>query len=102
MQLRWDRADIGSFYNYSGDHLSHLLVKLDDILSRYRCGDVDGVCDNMDNLYQDIVNILVVGANLFVPVRRKCFFKFWCDEKLDILKEAAVDSHRLRKASGKP
>ena len=64
MQLRWDWADIGSFYNYSGDHLSHLSVKLDDILSRYRCGDVDAVCDNMDNLYQDIVNILVAGANL--------------------------------------
>jgi len=84
------------------DHSSHLSVKLDDILSRCRCGDADGVCDNMDNLYQDIVNILVAGANLFVPVRRKCFFTFWWDEELDILKEAAVDSHRLWKASGKP
>jgi len=56
----------------------------------------------MDNLYQDIVNILVAGANLFVPVRHKRFFKFWWDEELDILKEAAVDSHRLWKASGKP
>jgi len=56
----------------------------------------------MDNLYQDIVNTLVAGANLFVHARRKCFFKFWWEEELDILKAAAVDSRRLWKASGKP
>jgi len=32
----------------------------------------------------------------------KSFYKFWCDEKLQILKEASIDADKLWKSIGKP
>ena len=102
-QLRWDQADLFSFYNFSGEQLRPLLVRLDEVWSRYSGGEVvDDVCAIIDNCYQIIADVLVTCAKHFVPVRSKCFYKFWWDEELDILKEAAVVSDRMWKASGKP
>jgi len=66
------------------------------------CVSSTDVRDTIDKCYYDIVHILVTCANKFVPVRRKCFYKFWWDEDLNSLKEAAIDSNRLWKAAGKP
>ena len=101
-QLRWDRADLVSYYYYSGTRLSPLLPKLDDALARCIMGDASDVCDTIDTIYHEVVNTLITCAKDFVPERRKCFYKFWWDKELDILKEAAMDSNSLWKASGKP
>jgi len=107
LQLRWDHADLVSYYYYTGSLLSTVLDKLDCLIGPD--GSCDTACissvdvhDTIDKCYSDIVNILVTCANKFVPVRRKCFYKFWWDEELDTLKEAAIDSNRLWKAAGKP
>ena len=102
LQLRWDKADTSSFYYHTGNQLNPLLIKLDETLSRYKSGDIEDACDCIDELYYDVVNTLVACAKNFVPVRRKCYYKFWWDEGLDTLKEAAIESDRLWKAVGKP
>jgi len=71
-------------------------------LSRVDIGLVEDVPDCLDKLYYDIVNILVTCAKNFVPIRHKCFYKFWWDEELDTLKEAALESDKLWKDVGKP
>ena len=45
---------------------------------------------------------LLTCAKNLVPVRRKCFYKFWWDEELDTLKEAAFESDNLWKAAVNP
>ena len=77
LQLRWDQADIASFYSYSGDLLRPVLNSLHDLLSQVDIGFVENVPDCLDRLYYDIVNILVTCAKNFVLVHRKCFYKFW-------------------------
>jgi len=81
--------------------LRPVLNSLNDLLSQ-DIGFVENVPDCLDRLYYDIVNILVTCAKNFVPVCRKCFYKFWWDEELDTLKEAALESDKLWKAVGKP
>ena len=97
LQLRWDHADLVSYYYYTGSLLSTVLEKLNyctrpDNFYNTACVSSTDVRDTVDKCYYDIVNILVTCANKFVPVRRKCFYKFWWDEDLNSLKEAAIDS----------
>jgi len=46
-QLRWDQADLVSYYFATGDELSPLLARVDDEMLRYSDGEVadDDVCD---------------------------------------------------------
>ena len=48
------------------------------------------------------MSVLTSGAKLFVPTRRRNFYKFWWDQEFDTLKEAAINSNKLWKAAGKP
>ena len=48
------------------------------------------------NIHDDIISVLATSANNFVPARQKHFYKFWLDEELSALKEAAVESNRLK------
>jgi len=101
-QLRWDQADLVSYYYYSGELLRPLLAELDDDLTVYYSSDDFDVVRCIDEYYCRIVNTLVSCANNFVPVRRKGFYKFWWDEGLDTLKEAAIESDRLWRSAGRP
>jgi len=38
--LRWDQADLGSFYYHAGDQLSPQLTKADHILERVNSGNI--------------------------------------------------------------
>jgi len=96
-QLRWDKADLGAYYNCTGLQLYLLLFMVDDALSCYNNG-VSNHSDTaalIDTVYCEVVDTLVSCANNFVPVRRKSFYKFWWDEKLQILKEASIDADKL-------
>ena len=103
-QLRWDQADLASYYFATGDQLSPLLARVDDEVLRYSDGEVadDDVCDFVDRFYCDLVDVLLSCAKNFVPERHKGFHKFWWNEDLSMLKEASVHSNQLWKAAGKP
>jgi len=103
-QLRWDKADLGAFYHYTGLQLNPLLPMLDDALSCYN-NSISNHSDTaalIDTVYCEVVDTLVSCANNFVSVRRKSFYKFWWDEELQILKEASIDADKLWKSIGKP
>ena len=46
----------------------------------------DDVCNFVDRLYCDLVNVLLSCAKNFVPERHKGFHKFWWNEDLSMLK----------------
>ena len=58
--------------------------------------------DQINTFYDEIVSVLITGASLYVPTRQQNFYKFWWSEELSALKEAAIDSNKLRKSAGKP
>jgi len=70
-QLRWDQADLVSYYFATGDQLSPLLARVDDEMLRYSDGEDadDDVCNFVDRLYCDLVNVLLSCAKNFVPAR---------------------------------
>jgi len=103
-QLRWDHADLASYYKCTGDRLSPVLSKVDNIFLSHKNGLVtdDTVKVIIENVYKEIADILFSLAKDFVPERKKSFYKFWWDEELDILKEDSVKANRLWIAAGKP
>ena len=77
-QLRWNQADLVSYYYHSGSLLNPLLAKLDDFLIRY---DKDEVTVNdiaviVEKAYHDITDALASCAKQFVPERKKSFYKY--------------------------
>ena len=97
--LRWDKADINSYYDYTRIQLQQVLLKIENALQLGESFSANGI----DQIYNDIVSVLTTaGAKLYVPTRHKNFYKFWWNEDLSALKEAAVSSNQLWKAAGKP
>jgi len=105
-QLRWDKGDIGSFYRYTDCYLSPLLCKVERLLSQFdehtfNVYNVD-ICETIDSIYNDIVEVLTSGASAYIPTHRKKFLKFWWNAELSRLKEASVHSNRVWIAAGRP
>ena len=101
-KLRWDKADPQSYYLYTGAALDPILKGLDSATELFYSSDDADISSVIDNTYDDIVNVLNTAANLYVPTCRKNFFKFWWDEELATLKQAAIESNKIWKAAGKP
>lgn len=102
-QLRWDHADLISYYHYTGVQLQPILDELNNVVDLWNAN--SECCEyiaSVDKLYNDIVNVLRLCARSFVPERRKNFYKFWWNEELKILKEESINSNRLWKSAGKP
>jgi len=106
LQLRWDKADGNSYYHYTGHNLEPLLCIVDSVSSAYEAGNVtvsiDNICDCIESVYCSVVSTLQTAANMFVTKCRKGYFKFWWDEELRILQDAAIDSNKIWKDAGKP
>ena len=104
--LRWDKADLVSYYYHTGILLSPILTQVDSLLDllhtdRLAMGDTNAH-KSIDDIYNNIVTALKTAASLYVPEHYKNFYKFWWNEELNILKEASVTSNKLWKAAGKP
>jgi len=86
-QLRWDQADLISYYFCTRNLLGPPLTRLDEALLLYDNGNLTpgDVFVIVDEDYYDIVNILVSCAKNFVPERRKAFYNFWWDAELTLL-----------------
>jgi hypothetical protein len=98
-QLRWDHADV-SYYEYTRINLQPVNVDVDNLLQN-----IDMSCDvrlNIDLIYAQLINVLRDAAKLYVPSKRKSFFKFWWVESLDLLKQESIDTARVWKAAAKP
>ena len=101
--FRWDRADLVSFYQYTGVWLQPVLSRLDRFTAAvYNSANSDVVRDLINGVYSEIVDVLSYAANLYVPIRKKNFYKFWWDEETSLLKEKSVESNKIWKEAGKP
>ena len=58
---------------------------------------INALRDGIESVYCPLVSTLQTAANKFVPKCRKGFFKFWCDEELHVLKDAAISSNQAWK-----
>ena len=58
--------------------------------------------NEIDSVYSQVVDILLMCSLASVPSVTKGFFKFWWDQELDELKCRSIASCRLWKESGKP
>ena len=94
---RWDKADLVSYYQFTGCNLAPLLAELDNMLSATIVDTVD-----IDRIYDNIAFVLISGEAQFVPKSQKAFYKFWWNEELSILKQASIESNKLWKLAGKP
>ena len=65
-QLRWNRADLGSYWLLTGSHLQSVFQ---DVINLEKTKDVHP--DDIDNIYSRLVNILRVCSDTVVPACRK-------------------------------
>jgi len=81
LYLRWHKADLASFYAYTGSQFSVFSNTLDEILVNFDENKNKGVKFDaafyIDTLYDAVVNILCAGANAYVPRAKNNFYKFW-------------------------
>jgi hypothetical protein len=101
-QLRWDHADLLSFYEFTRGNLVPILDKIDATSKQFGDKPTIDIKGQISQTYNDIINVLTTGTNLYVPRHRKNFYKFWWDQELEILKSASIESNQLWKAAGKP
>ena len=98
LQLRWDHADLFTYYNMTFLHLQPVLDELFDLDSivdteSYTKEVVD--IDIIDNIYDKVVDALKLSASASVPIQRKNFYKFWWSQELDCLKDRTMESDKL-------
>jgi hypothetical protein len=101
-QLRLNRADLKSFYNFTCHHLEPISSRLYSFLTSLDNNDCTDYKLCTDELYDDILALLTNAANLHVPRVRKDSFKFWWDQDIDSLNYASIESNRAWKAAAKP
>jgi hypothetical protein len=102
IRLRWDQADLLSYYQFSRIYLEPILDRINMIIKQFENKDYIDYLSHIDQLHNDIINVLSTGAKLFVPHHRANFYKFWWDQEMDELKLASIDSNKVWKAAGKP
>jgi exonuclease III len=101
--LRWDKADLSFYYSTTEDLLSRIAVPfllLNREHSDGQLADID-TAKQIEKFYSDIVDALKSASSLTVPKCKNDFFKFWWDEELCLLKEAAIASHRVWSNAGR-
>jgi len=99
--LRWDHADLVTYYQLTGVHLQELLQEIISLETESN-NSRDEIILAVTDIYNKTVDILRNCANFTVPQRKKQFYKFWCNEELDCLKQQSIDDHKLWKTMGKP
>jgi len=100
-KLRWDKADLQLYYDYTYILLNPVKEKL-DFYCNVQCSE-SVIFDTsvIEDLYNDIISALI-SADTIVP-RAKCsMYKFWWNSHLDSLKEHSLQAFRCWEVLGKP
>ena len=100
--LRWDHADIVSYYEFCRAKLQTILDDVNYAYDNRASLPFDSASSIIDNIYNFIVQTLTTADNLFVPHLRKNSLKFWWDAEMSRLKEESVNSDRIWKSIGRP
>jgi len=98
-QLRWDYAHLDLYKDLTGAYLQNVICELDAI---DLVADDLIACQEIERVYNLIVQILSNCADSTIPNIKQNFFKFWWDQELTTLKQQSIASCKIWKASGKP
>ena len=101
-QLRWDHADLMSYYNTTMRLLYPIYDELLEFETHFPKCNVIQRQDFIDCVYSKLVDTLKYSAELHVPLHYKNYYKFWWSEELSCLKDNAIKSNKLWKDAGKP
>ena len=101
-QLRWDRADLASYYEFTRINLEPLLDIVHFLAYNLENYDSTYNCLKIDQLHDTIIAVFAEAAHLYVAHHRKIFYKFWWNQDMDLLKASSIDSNKIWKAAGKP
>jgi len=99
--LRWDYANKEGYYNATMASMQLLLADI----HRFKAVENASISDAIifiENVYEKLVTTFQNCASANVPTRRVGFFKYWWSQELDCLKENAIESDKIWKASGRP
>ena len=100
-KLRWDKADLISYYYNTGVNLQSITVP--SVLLHCSAGCTCSVHRNViDDYYNTIIGMLRSSTLNCVPkIPHNCLKAFW-NEDLDKLKEISIDMHNLWRYIGSP
>ena len=73
--MRWDKADIGAYYDYTGAHLTPFVNAI-DLLRASALNVPNDAANCVEHIYNSIISVLNSASCLFVPMVKKGFFKF--------------------------
>ena len=101
--LRWDHAPLEHYYESTRQSLLPVLdIVLNSIADNSASCDNALIIEGLDSVYYGVVECLRSCANMYIPKRKKNFYKFWWTQELDALKDKAIASCRTWKQAGKP
>lgn len=100
--LRWDHAPVNLYYERTRELLQPVLDELNSLFDNMPLLPRSVIIENVDRLYDTLINSLRSSSNIFIPKRKKNFYKFWWNQELDSLKDSAIASCRIWKEAGKP
>jgi len=100
INYRWDHANLDLYYQYT---LVLVQSVLDDLKlhGNYYLGGGEFTIERLDKWYNEVISALHTTADLFIPKRKRNFFKFWWNAELDELKENAIKSCMAWREAGK-
>ena len=102
-RLRWGKGDRPSYYSYTSA-LESMICVIDSLRGAVNRDALirDGKCQSfVDQIYDYVVTVLNKAAQLFVPQKRRNFYKFWWGRNLKLPKQH-LSNLRTWKAAGKP
>ena len=100
--LRLDHAPIDKYYAQTYLVLQPLLDEVSALIDSSAWMDCQSITDSADHIYEKVVDGLRFCAHMFIPKRKRNFYKFWWSLELDIMKETAIESCRKWKNAGQP
>jgi exonuclease III len=101
-QLRWDHADLLLYYEATRLRLQPILSDIINLETNSGCLPANFKNAFVDRTYLQVIDVLTVCADKFVPVHNKHFYKFWWNQELDQLKDNSIVSAKQWKAAGRP
>ena len=86
------QADRAGYYLNTGRYLQPYVNAVQYVFSKHVAGraSVDEVTHCTESTYCSVVSILQYSADVYVPKRRKGFYKFWWDQELNRLKQDSI------------
>ena len=99
-RLRWDKGNLGLYYDTTFRELNHLNYISSSICNNYLSRPAAQAV--IESQYSAIVNALKNAASLSIPKKAFNFFKFWWDGELDDAKHKSIQAHKMWVINGKP